>query len=46
MEFITDLFSPIINLNWEVIAQLTMLALIVLAGPVVIVLLAARSGNL
>jgi Photosystem II complex subunit Ycf12 len=43
MDFITNLFG---NINFEVIAQLTMLALIVLAGPIVIFLLAARRGDL
>ncbi|NJK37723.1 MAG: photosystem II reaction center protein Ycf12 [Oscillatoriales cyanobacterium RM2_1_1] len=43
MDFITNLFS---NINFELIAQLTMLALIVIAGPVVIVLLAFRGGDL
>ncbi|MGF1492293.1 MAG: photosystem II reaction center protein Ycf12/Psb30 [Microcoleaceae cyanobacterium] len=43
MDFITDFISSI---NFELIAQLTMLALIVIAGPVVIVLLAFRSGDL
>lgn len=34
------------NINWEVIAQLTMLAAIVLAGPAVIFALAALKGDL
>ncbi|MBE9142100.1 MULTISPECIES: photosystem II reaction center protein Ycf12/Psb30 [Planktothrix] len=34
------------NINFELIAQLTMLGLIVVAGPVVIVLLAFRGGDL
>ncbi|MGQ4649421.1 photosystem II reaction center protein Ycf12/Psb30 [Lyngbya aestuarii] len=33
-------------MNWEVIAQLTMLALIVVAGPAVIFALAALKGDL
>nr|YP_010933307.1 hypothetical chloroplast RF12 [Streptofilum capillatum]WKT08595.1 hypothetical chloroplast RF12 [Streptofilum capillatum]WKT08694.1 hypothetical chloroplast RF12 [Streptofilum sp. BC4-VF8pt]WKT08793.1 hypothetical chloroplast RF12 [Streptofilum sp. ZNP2-VF4pt] len=33
-------------MNLEVIAQLTSLALIAVAGPLVIALLAARKGNL
>lgn len=33
-------------MNLEVIAQLTVLALIVASGPLVIALLAARKGNL
>ncbi|EAW33604.1 photosystem II reaction center protein Ycf12/Psb30 [Lyngbya sp. PCC 8106] len=43
MDFITNFFS---NINFELIAQLTMLALIVIAGPVVIFLLAFRGGDL
>jgi len=43
MDFITNLFS---NINFELIAQLLMLSLIVIAGPVVIVLLAFRGGDL
>ncbi len=46
MDFVTDLFSNLGNVNFEVIAQLTVLALIVLAGPIVIVLLAANGGDL
>ncbi len=34
------------NINFEVIAQLAMLAAVVIAGPVVIFLLAFRNGNL
>ncbi len=45
-----DIFSGVIDaftsINWEVIAQLTMLALIVIAGPAVIFVLAAVRGNL
>nr|YP_001019106.1 hypothetical chloroplast RF12 [Chlorokybus atmophyticus]Q19V96.2 RecName: Full=Photosystem II reaction center protein Psb30; AltName: Full=Photosystem II reaction center protein Ycf12 [Chlorokybus atmophyticus]ABD62258.2 hypothetical chloroplast RF12 [Chlorokybus atmophyticus]WKT05700.1 hypothetical chloroplast RF12 [Chlorokybus atmophyticus] len=33
-------------MNLEVIAQLTVLSLIVLSGPLVIILLAANRGNL
>ncbi|NET59117.1 MAG: photosystem II reaction center protein Ycf12 [Symploca sp. SIO2E6] len=33
-------------INWELIAQLTMLALVVIAGPVVIFALAALKGDL
>lgn len=46
MDFITDLFGIFGNINFEVIAQLTMLALIVLAGPAVIFVLAARGGDM
>nr|QUE28499.1 Ycf12 [Porphyrostromium boryanum] len=34
------------GINWQVIAQLISLAVIVLLGPVVIVLLSFRKGNL
>ncbi|HEY9893235.1 MAG TPA: photosystem II reaction center protein Ycf12 [Candidatus Sericytochromatia bacterium] len=34
------------NINWEVVAQLTMLAAVVLAGPIVIFALAALKGDL
>ncbi|WP_019499179.1 photosystem II reaction center protein Ycf12/Psb30 [Pseudanabaena sp. PCC 6802] len=40
---ITDFFSAI---NFELIFQLICLALIVLSGPVVIFLLAARGGDM
>ncbi len=43
MGFISDLVTGI---NWEAIAQLTMVSLIMIAGPVVIFLLAARGGDL
>ncbi|MEB3337830.1 MAG: photosystem II reaction center protein Ycf12 [Leptolyngbyaceae bacterium] len=42
MEFLSGLSS----LNWEAIAQLTFVALIMLSGPVVIFVLAARGGDL
>jgi hypothetical protein len=34
------------NVNWEVVFQLTCIALIVLAGPAVIFVLAFRNGDL
>ncbi|MBV6624922.1 MAG: photosystem II reaction center protein Ycf12 [Rivularia sp. (in: Bacteria)] len=34
------------NLNWEVIFQLTSVALIMLAGPAVIFVLAFRGGDM
>lgn len=34
------------GINWQVIAQLISLGIIVLLGPVVIVLLSFRKGNL
>jgi Photosystem II complex subunit Ycf12 len=33
-------------INWQVVSQLSSLAIIVLVGPVVIVLLAFKRGNL
>lgn len=46
MDFLTSLFSGFSSINFEVIAQLTMLALIVIAGPAVIFVLAFRGGDL
>jgi hypothetical protein len=43
MDFIFNVFGSI---NWEVIFQLTFVALIMIAGPVVIFLLALRGGDL
>lgn len=43
MEFITSFFG---NLNYEAIVQLTFVALIMLAGPIVIFVLAFRGGDL
>jgi hypothetical protein len=43
MDFITNLFSSI---NFEVIVQLTLVAAIMISGPVVIFLLAANKGDL
>ncbi len=43
MEFASDLIS---NVNWKAIAQLTFVALIMLSGPIVIFVLAARGGDL
>ncbi|NJL84979.1 MAG: photosystem II reaction center protein Ycf12 [Leptolyngbyaceae cyanobacterium SM1_1_3] len=34
------------SINFELIAQLTMLAMIVIAGPAIVFLLAARGGDL
>lgn len=39
MDFIT-------SLNWEVIVQLTLIGLIMVAGPIVIFVLAFRGGDL
>jgi hypothetical protein len=41
-----DFLANLGNLNWEVIFQLTFVALIVLAGPAVIFVLAFRNGDL
>ncbi len=53
MDFVSDILNSvgdILNivggLNWEAIFQLTFVALIMLSGPVVIFLLAARGGDL
>lgn len=46
MDFVTDLFSGLGSVNFEVIIQLILLAAVVLSGPVVIVLLALRGGDL
>jgi Photosystem II complex subunit Ycf12 len=43
---IFDFLNVFSAINWEVIFQLTMLAMIVIAGPVVVFLLAFRGGNL
>ncbi|HEY9748620.1 MAG TPA: photosystem II reaction center protein Ycf12 [Allocoleopsis sp.] len=43
MDFLSGLAS---NINFEAIAQLTFVALIMLAGPAVIFVLAARRGDL
>jgi Photosystem II complex subunit Ycf12 len=43
---IFDIFNVFSSINFEVIFQLTMLAMIVIAGPAVVLLLAFRGGNL
>lgn len=40
------MFDAIANIHWEVIFQLISVALIVIAGPAVIFVLAFRNGNL
>ncbi|MFH7025578.1 MAG: photosystem II reaction center protein Ycf12/Psb30 [Heteroscytonema crispum UTEX LB 1556] len=40
------MFDALANINWEVIFQLVSVGLIMIAGPVVIFLLAFRNGNL
>ncbi|MBF2086373.1 photosystem II reaction center protein Ycf12 [Thermoleptolyngbya sp. C42_A2020_037] len=42
-----DLISNLVgNVNWEAIIQLTLVGMIMIAGPVVIFLLAFRGGDL
>lgn len=40
------LFNTFAGINWEVVFQLLSVGLIVIAGPVVIFVLAFRNGNL
>ncbi len=46
MEFLSGFFDGISSINWEVIFQLVSVGLIMIAGPVVIFVLAVRNGNL
>lgn len=46
MGFLTDFLSVFGGINFETVLQLTMLALIVIAGPAVIIVLAFRGGNI
>jgi hypothetical protein len=46
MEFISGFFDGISSINWQVIAQLVSVGLIMISGPVVIFVLAFRNGNL
>jgi hypothetical protein len=43
MEAIANFFGSI---NFEVIAQLTMVGMIIVSGPIIVFLLAARGGDL
>ncbi|HZG40525.1 MAG TPA: photosystem II reaction center protein Ycf12 [Nodosilinea sp.] len=43
MSFLSSFLS---NINFELIAQLTMLAMIVISGPVIVFLLFLRGGDL
>ncbi|PSR17686.1 photosystem II reaction center protein Ycf12 [filamentous cyanobacterium CCP3] len=43
MSFLSSFLS---NINFELIAQLTMLGMIVIAGPVIVFLLYLRGGDL
>ena len=40
------IFNFLANINFEVIAQLTLVGMIMIAGPVVIFLLALRGGDM
>lgn len=46
MDFLTNVFSGLGNLDFTVIVQLTCVALVMLSGPIVIFLLALRGGDL
>lgn len=46
MEFLDGITGALTSINFKVIFQLTCLALIVVSGPVVIFLLAARNGDM
>lgn len=46
MSFFTDIFSALGSINFNIIFQLTCVALIMISGPAVIFLLAARGGDL
>jgi Photosystem II complex subunit Ycf12 len=43
MGIVTDILGGV---NWEAIVQLSMVAAIMISGPIVIFLLAARGGDL
>jgi Photosystem II complex subunit Ycf12 len=46
MDFLSGIVDGVLGINWEVVAQLSMVAMIMIAGPVVVFLLAALRGNL
>ena len=46
MNFLNNLLDSTLSFNWEPIFQLTLVFLILVSGPVVIFLLAARGGDL
>lgn len=46
MDFVTNAFSALGNINFTVIFQLLCLTLVMVSGPVVIFLLALRGGDL
>ncbi len=46
MDFLSGIVDGVLSINWEVIAQRSMVAMIMIAGPIVVFLLAALRGNL
>ncbi|MEM9162682.1 MAG: photosystem II reaction center protein Ycf12 [Cyanobacteria bacterium P01_F01_bin.4] len=46
MGFLSDFFSVFSSINFVVIAQLIVLAMVVIAGPAIVFLLVARGGDL
>jgi hypothetical protein len=46
MDFLTDITGIFSSIDFKVIFQLTCLALIVIAGPVVVFILANRGGDM
>lgn len=46
MDFLTNFANNLTNTNFEAFVQLFFVALIMLSGPVVIFLLAARGGDM
>jgi hypothetical protein len=46
MGFLTDIFNNVSSVNYEPIFQLIFVSLILIAGPVVVFLLAFRGGDL
>ena len=46
MDFLSGFIEGLSSIQWETIFQLVSVALIMLAGPVVIFVLAFRNGNL
>lgn len=46
MDFLSGFFEGLSSFQWETLFQLISVALIMLAGPIVIFVLAFRNGNL
>ena len=46
MDFITNLFSGLSSINFEVIFQLVSVSLILIAGPAIVFILYALRGDL